>query len=71
MLLYLLQKQKKIYSIQDLHNKDIGHTLIIGPTGAGKSFLLSMTMTNFLKYEGKVLDEFGKEQTKPAQNLFF
>lgn len=68
--LFTTKTEKELFYM-NLHNKDIGHSLIIGPTGAGKSFLLSMIAANFLKYEGKVLEENGKIKIKPAQVFFF
>ncbi len=34
-----------------LHQGDVGHTLIVGPTGAGKSVLLSMLALQFRRYK--------------------
>ncbi len=34
----------------DLHVGDVGHTLIVGPTGAGKSVLLSLMALQFRRY---------------------
>ncbi|CAM3108643.1 ATP-binding cassette domain-containing protein [Streptobacillus felis] len=67
--LFTTKTEKELFYM-NLHNKDIGHSLIIGPTGAGKSFLLSMIATNFLKYEGKIIKD-GREIIKPAQVFFF
>ena len=33
-----------------LHVRDVGHTLIVGPTGNGKSTLLAMLMASFRRY---------------------
>jgi type IV secretion system protein VirB4 len=33
-----------------LHDGDVGHTLVIGPTGAGKSVLLALCALQFLRY---------------------
>jgi type IV secretion system protein VirB4 len=35
----------------NLHYRDVAHTLILGRTGAGKSFLLNFLMTNLQKYD--------------------
>ena len=35
----------------NLHHGDVGHTLVTGYTGSGKSFLLSFLLTNLQKYE--------------------
>lgn len=34
----------------NLHTDDIGHTIVVGPTGGGKSVLLGALAGNFLKY---------------------
>lgn len=34
----------------DLHQGDVGHTLVIGPTGAGKSVLLNLLGVQWLRY---------------------
>ena len=36
----------------DLHVGDVGHTLIVGPTGAGKSVLLSLLALQFRRFIG-------------------
>jgi type IV secretion/conjugal transfer VirB4 family ATPase len=35
----------------NLHHRDIAHTVILGRTGSGKSFLLNFLITNLQKYE--------------------
>ncbi|MFG1191820.1 conjugal transfer protein TrbE [Xanthobacter flavus] len=35
-----------------LHVGDVGHTLVVGPTGAGKSVLLALMALQFRRYEG-------------------
>lgn len=37
------------------HQGDVGHTLIVGPTGAGKSVLLNILMLQFRRYAGSRL----------------
>lgn len=44
----------------NLHEKDVGNTLVIGPTGAGKSMLLSELMVNLLRYKGMRVFAFDK-----------
>ena len=39
----------------DLFSGDVGHTLILGATGAGKSFLLNFTLLQALQYDPRVL----------------
>ncbi|MER9236356.1 conjugal transfer protein TrbE [Mesorhizobium sp. M0622] len=41
-----------------LHVGDVGHTLVIGPTGAGKSVLLAMIALQFRRYEHSQLFAF-------------
>ena len=43
-----------------LHQGDVGHTLIVGPTGAGKSVLLSMLALQFRRYENAQIFIFDK-----------
>ena len=35
----------------NLHYRDVAHTMILGRTGAGKSFLLNFLITNLQKYD--------------------
>ncbi|MER8423213.1 conjugal transfer protein TrbE [Mesorhizobium sp. M1403] len=41
-----------------LHVGDVGHTLVIGPTGAGKSVLLAMIAVQFRRYENSQVFAF-------------
>ncbi|MGP2492861.1 conjugal transfer protein TrbE [Mesorhizobium sp. PUT5] len=41
-----------------LHVGDVGHTLIVGPTGAGKSVLLALMALQFRRYEGSQVFAF-------------
>ncbi len=41
-----------------LHVGDVGHTLIVGPTGAGKSVLLALMAMQFRRYEGAQIFAF-------------
>lgn len=43
-----------------LHQGDVGHTLVVGPTGAGKSVLLSMLALQFRRYEDAQIFIFDK-----------
>jgi len=36
----------------NLHHRDVAHTMILGRTGSGKSFLLNFLITNMQKYDG-------------------
>lgn len=36
----------------NLHDSDVGHTLVFGPTGAGKSVLLGLLAAQFRRYAG-------------------
>ena len=42
------------------HIGDVGHTLVVGPTGAGKSVLLSLLALQFRRYAGAQLTLFDK-----------
>ena len=42
------------------HVGDVGHMLVVGPTGAGKSVLLSLLAMQFRRYEGAAVYMFDK-----------
>ena len=42
------------------HIGDVGHTLVVGPTGAGKSVLLALIALQFRRYEGAQITIFDK-----------
>ena len=42
------------------HMGDVGHTLIVGPTGAGKSVLLALIASQFRRYPGARVTVFDK-----------
>lgn len=44
----------------NLHSRDVGHTLVFGPTGSGKSVLLGLIASNFLKYPNSQVFVFDK-----------
>lgn len=44
----------------NLHVSDVGHTLIFGPTGAGKSVLLGVLAAQFRRYKGAKVTVFDK-----------
>ena len=44
----------------NLHVSDVGHTLIFGPTGAGKSVLLAMIAAQFRRYRHARITVFDK-----------
>jgi type IV secretion/conjugal transfer VirB4 family ATPase len=52
-----------------LHVGDVGHTLIVGPTGAGKSVLLSILALQFRRYENSQLIIFDKGRSARAATL--
>lgn len=52
-----------------LHVDDIGHTMIIGPTGAGKSVLLSTIILQFLRYKNARIFVFDKGRSSRATVL--
>jgi len=41
-----------------IHVGDVGHTLVVGPTGAGKSVLLALMALQFRRYEGNQVFAF-------------
>lgn len=44
----------------NLHVRDLGHTIIFGPTGAGKSVLLATLAAQLLRYKGMTVFAFDK-----------
>ncbi|MDR3043570.1 MAG: conjugal transfer protein TrbE [Desulfovibrio sp.] len=44
----------------NLHDGDLGHTLIFGPPGSGKSTLLAMIAAQFRRYKGSSVFSFDK-----------
>jgi type IV secretion/conjugal transfer VirB4 family ATPase len=53
----------------NLHIGDVGHTLIVGPTGAGKSVLLSLIALQWQRYEGAQVFIFDKGRSARAATL--
>jgi len=51
------------------HVDDVGHMLIVGPTGAGKSVLLSLIAMQFRRYAGAQVYLFDKGNSAPAAVL--
>jgi type IV secretion system protein VirB4 len=51
------------------HVGDVGHTLIVGPTGAGKSVLLALMAMQFRRYEGAQIYLFDKGRSARAATL--
>jgi type IV secretion system protein VirB4 len=52
-----------------LHAGDVGHTIVVGPTGAGKSVLLSMLALQFRRYPKAQLITFDKGRSARATTL--
>ncbi|MCC8937066.1 conjugal transfer protein TrbE [Bradyrhizobium sp. Arg68] len=52
-----------------LHAGDVGHTIVVGPTGAGKSVLLSMLALQFRRYPNAQLITFDKGRSARATTL--
>ena len=53
----------------NLHIGDVGHTLIVGPTGAGKSVLLSLLALQWKRYQGAQVFIFDKGRSARATTL--
>jgi type IV secretion system protein VirB4 len=52
-----------------LHQGDVGHTLIVGPTGAGKSVLLNVLDLQFRRYDRALVFRFDKGRSSMASIL--
>ncbi|WP_159014018.1 transporter [Acidisoma sp. S159] len=50
----------------NLHVGDVGHTLVFGPTGAGKSVLLCTVAAQFRRYDGATICAFDKGRSMLA-----
>ena len=53
----------------NLHIGDVGHTLVVGPTGAGKSALLSLLALQWKRYERAQVFIFDKGRSARAATL--
>ena len=53
----------------NLHVGDVGHTLIVGPTGSGKSVLLATLVMQFRRYAGSRIYVFDKKRSIRATVL--
>jgi type IV secretion system protein VirB4 len=53
----------------DLHQGDVGHTMVIGPTGAGKSVLLNTLAMQWLRYPEAQVFFFDKDASSRAATL--
>ena len=53
--LAVLETQWKTPYYYDLFHGDVGHTLVLGATGAGKSFALNFLLVEALQYDPRVL----------------
>ncbi|MGE0181670.1 MAG: conjugal transfer protein TrbE [Parvularculaceae bacterium] len=51
------------------HIGDVGHALVVGPTGAGKSVLLALMAMQFRRYEGAQIFAFDKGRSMRASVL--
>jgi type IV secretion system protein TrbE len=53
----------------DIHVDDVGHTLVLGPTGAGKSVLLALMALQFRRYIGAQVILFDRGRSLRAATL--
>jgi type IV secretion system protein VirB4 len=53
-----------------LHQGDVGHTMIVGPTGAGKSVLLNFMALQFRRYPGAQVFFFDKGSSARSTTYF-
>lgn len=72
----LANAHSNVYYINLNNESDVGHTFIVGPTGAGKSILLGMLCVQFLRYPHARVAIFDKDfsalaLTKAIGGLYF
>lgn len=67
-LLYATTAQSATFRV-NLHDTDLGHTLVIGPTGAGKSFLNNVFSLAWLRYPGARIIGVDKDGSSRATTL--
>ncbi|ESQ84230.1 hypothetical protein AEAC466_10825 [Asticcacaulis sp. AC466] len=67
-LLYALSSGATPFRLS-LHVGDVGHSLVLGPTGAGKSVLLSFMALQFMRYENAQVFLFDKGGSARAATL--
>ncbi len=53
----------------DLHQGDVGHTMVVGPTGSGKSVLLNTLALQWRRYPGAQVVIFDKGASSRASTL--
>ena len=53
----------------DLHNGDVGHAFVVGPTGSGKSVLLSLLALQFRRFIGSQVAIFDRGRSARAASL--
>ncbi|MCU1483246.1 MAG: CagE TrbE VirB component of type transporter system [Subtercola sp.] len=53
-----------------IHQGDVGHTMIVGPTGAGKSVLLNFMALQFRRYKGAQVFFFDKGSSARGSTYF-
>ena len=51
----MLETQWRTPYYYDLFKGDVGHTLVLGATGAGKSFTLNFLLVQALQYDPRIL----------------
>ena len=53
----------------DLHSSDVGHAFVVGPTGSGKSVLLSLLAMQFRRFIGAQVAIFDRGRSARAASL--
>jgi len=51
------------------HQGDVGHTLVVGPTGAGKSVLLNLLDLQFRRYDRALVFRFDKGRSSKTASM--
>lgn len=69
--LFTTMSDDRIFYFNNKVMKDVGHTMILGKTGTGKSTLLGLIEASFLKYKWTYKDDYAKAHEVGSQVFIF
>ncbi len=53
----------------NFHENDVGHSIVVGPTGTGKSYFIALVAAQFARYKGAKVFIFDKDYSALALSL--